>query len=598
MKILMRLALVTLCGGTLFGSATSTARVMAAGTRFDVNDVSFLWPPPVTAADVSALMSANDITTSGSAVWPLPAFNAVMASARTLTIENAAGFASQITLDEALQKPETWKVVAMRVDPSAPGGHPSLVKAFGSMPQIRLVLQPVTVSGAKVRVHDFAAHLVYHYASGKPAAPFTPDKDKFRDIVADLAALKAAAGTPTEGRLGIHPALKARNEKFAALAKGFVAKFVSAPRLFALSFIGVETPEPWIFMAMVSNGDGTGTIVDAPQAVLGKKSAQMLGLLVHPAATPLPSTTNVDTAAGRGVSTGVLFETDIAGRLTGSVFSGTPRPVHSDIPDIVANPERSHFFNTDCVSCHSESSRRKELNVSPIDAMFRFAVPAGVSGLDETLLPKDRWNVHNFGWFQRPASSPALATVTMRTANESAESADFINREYLGQPPGSAAQPAAATEKRGTMPNMVANPLTLVMDIKSPEDHRQLKALVEGLQALPPDKNPIVLALTKLKTVHFARFVFLSEKQLAVITSYDGTFEDYIDAFVNTIGEIFDKLLAHMQDAPPLPVSANRDAFLAYVKKHDLMSIPPFYSAYPTLTVQDILALQKQAAPR
>jgi hypothetical protein len=143
------------------------------------------------------------------------------------------------------------------------------------------------------------------------------------------------------------------------------------------------------------------------------------------------------------------------------------------------------------------------------------------------------------------------------------------------------------------MPEPVANPLTLVMTIKSERDYRELKALIEKLQGLPPDKNPIAVALTKLATVHFARFVFLGESQLAVITTYDGRFEDYIDAFVNHLGEIFDMLLVHMKDASPTPVSDHRKEFLAFIQKHDLKCVPPFYSAYPDLKVLDILTLQK-----
>ena len=63
---------------------------------------------------------------------------------------------------------------------------------------------------------------------------------------------------------------------------------------------------------------------------------------------------------------------------------------------------------------------------------------------------------------------------------------------------------------------------------------------------------------------------------------------------MDAIGGVFDQLLAHMADAPPLPVSANRQKFLEYVKKNDLTGLPPFYSAYPDLKVLDILTLQKQ----
>jgi hypothetical protein len=145
------------------------------------------------------------------------------------------------------------------------------------------------------------------------------------------------------------------------------------------------------------------------------------------------------------------------------------------------------------------------------------------------------------------------------------------------------------------MPDPVASPLTLVMDIKPPDGFPKLKALIEGLQGQPPGQNPITVALTRLATVHFARFVFIGETKLAVITTYDGSFDDYIDSFVNHIGKVFDMLLPYVQDTPPLPVEDHRDEFLAFVKKYDLRCVGSFYSAYPDLKVLDILTLEKQA---
>lgn len=145
------------------------------------------------------------------------------------------------------------------------------------------------------------------------------------------------------------------------------------------------------------------------------------------------------------------------------------------------------------------------------------------------------------------------------------------------------------------MQEMVASPLTLVMDIKSTKDYQQLQALIAKFQAMPPEENPIAVALNKIQTVHFARFVFLSEKQLAVITTYDGDFAVYIDAFIDDIGEVFDRLLVHIADAPSLPVSEHRREFRDYVAIHDLKCIPPFFSAYPNLKVLDILTLERQS---
>ncbi|MGH4012389.1 MAG: hypothetical protein ACRDSL_00305 [Pseudonocardiaceae bacterium] len=135
----------------------------------------------------------------------------------------------------------------------------------------------------------------------------------------------------------------------------------------------------------------------------------------------------------------------------------------------------------------------------------------------------------------------------------------------------------------------IQNPLTLVMKGKSPEEFAALRQLVEHIQSLPQDQNPIVAALNKIGTVHFARFAFLDDNQLAVITTYDGDFEVYINEFINEIGDIFNKLLAHVADAPPLPVQTYRPEFLEYIRAHDLRAVGSFYSAYPNHTVLDIL---------
>ncbi len=79
-------------------------------------------------------------------------------------------------------------------------------------------------------------------------------------------------------------------------------------------------------------------------------------------------------------------------------------------------------------------------------------------------------------------------------------------------------------------------------------------------------------------------------RKLAVITTYDGSFEDYINDFIDEIGDVFNALLAHMADAPPLPVQKNRKEFFDYVRANDLRAIEPFYSAYPKATVLDIKA--------
>jgi hypothetical protein len=135
----------------------------------------------------------------------------------------------------------------------------------------------------------------------------------------------------------------------------------------------------------------------------------------------------------------------------------------------------------------------------------------------------------------------------------------------------------------------VQNPLTLVMKAKSPQDYTMLRQTIEHIQSLPPEQNPVIIALDKLASVHFARFVFLDPDQLAVITTYDGDFVDYINDFTNELGEVFDRLLAHVADAPPLPVQTYREEFLEFIRARDLPCVGTFYSAYPTCTVLDVL---------
>jgi hypothetical protein len=423
-------------GGAVIESASSQE------VKFDVNDVSYLWPPPKTTDDVNRLISADDkMANDSSPFWPQTAFETVLREAQNVSVINSAGATNKIEFRgfrEAFAKPSTWKLAGFRVDPSAPGTAPMFTNAFGSVPQIRLIMQPVTVNDAgTVKVHDVAAHLVFNYvlrfdpppAAGAPPKA-VPDRERFSAIVTDLKALKAdlaAAGIATTGKLTVHPGFTQDAASFRDKVKGLLAKHLSAERLAAVAFMGLEPPEPWIFFAM-TNKDGA--LAKSPHPSLGGESAQMLTFRGGTHVMPPPMNRNLET--GQGVSTASLFGSNVEEVLNNPVLPNHSRPTHADIPDIIANPQRSTFFNTDCVSCHSESARRKELALAQADTTFRYVPSIGISSVDEGLLPKDRWNVRNFGWFP---VGPLTATATMRTANEAAESAEYINREYLNPPP-------------------------------------------------------------------------------------------------------------------------------------------------------------------
>ncbi len=554
--------------------------------RLDVCDVSILWPAPKTAADVASLISVVEkLDGDSSTIWPDAVFRKVLATAQGVTVTGSGigvpvrqiKFRDQFQdLQETFETPVNWKIAGIRIDPSAPGCSSRIIQLFGSRPQIRLIVQPVTVDGARVTVHDVTAHLVFDFASGSEPAVLQglpprsiPDREKFKAILDDLAALKADAGVSTGGALGVHPALRNDAPAFAEKVKGFLKKHLAAERLNAVAFMGLDAPEPWIFFAMARQD---GVFSHASHPSLPPRSAQMLSFRDGDHVTPRPS--NSTFGKGLGVSTAQLFDLPLnldAAALPGPIPPGLPAVAHRDVPDIIANPGLSHFFNTDCLSCHSESTRRQALGLHDAVSPFQFKRPTGISGVDGGVLARQRWNVRNFGWFPDFLNGGAVVeSVSMRTANEAAESAEFINREYFGAPADSSVTGTASNPGTPSIiaaaSTPVANALTLVMTIKSPEDRARLKELITTLQALPPESNPIARALTKLGNVHFARFVFIGDDKLAVITTYDDDFESYIRSFVDEIGGVFDQLLTHMKDAPPLPVEEHVTEFLEYVK--------------------------------
>ncbi len=102
------------------------------------------------------------------------------------------------------------------------------------------------------------------------------------------------------------------------------------------------------------------------------------------------------------------------------------------------------------------------------------------------------------------------------------------------------------------------------------------------------EPNALTLALNSGGTVHFARFVIIGDN-LVMASAYDGEFSDYIQMFIDRIGDIFNRIMGFVANPAPTPVQDHPDAFVSWVHRHDQLCIG-FYEGYPNYTTQQIRA--------
>lgn len=427
-----------------------------AGVTLTANDVSILFPPPKTVDDMAFQISIADLNATA---FPDAVFanmeEIATGSAGKVTVGEGQDFQVKFTSNniDLLGKKAFWHISGIRIDPSAPGLSGDIRKNFGTIPQIRLVLSPVTGIKEEPVVHDFALHLVYSFikapAEGcEGVACRMPDTEAFKSITNDIKQLKSdllagsIGGTEivTDGDLGVHPALanpKTRLETKARIQE-FLNKHLSAKRLGAIAVMGLDSGvEPWIFLAMKFEPK-VGKYVSVPSPAISQppevlkkikeekdpkklsevmkelNSAQMLSFVTELNVLPVPVTSNVNPtpclvsdSTCQNVSTAELFSKDR------DVAKNHVRAV----VDVVADASKAHFFNTDCVSCHTETHREIALLGTQ-----------SFEGISDDVLPNGQWNVRNFGWFRSEfVQADVVPTVTRRTQAETEEVVKCVN---------------------------------------------------------------------------------------------------------------------------------------------------------------------------
>jgi hypothetical protein len=135
---------------------------------------------------------------------------------------------------------------------------------------------------------------------------------------------------------------------------------------------------------------------------------------------------------------------------------------------------------------------------------------------------------------------------------------------------------------------MSQNHFTLSFPLKAPAD---AKALAEQLPPLMPGLFPV---LDTIGTIYSSRFTILDEKALIFIGDFDGEFGQLISELAKHAGPVFDAILPHVENPPPMPVTDNVDAFSEWTAGH-LLRAATLFSAYPDVTVKEIKALASAA---
>jgi hypothetical protein len=439
------------------GSALAQAPVVQP---LSANDVSWLFPAPTRAEDFAKLISMRNLMgqnpqdpTKRDPVWSDAAFGQFLAIAAS-SAALVAGTQNRIGLPAEAQSIDAWHIAGVRIDPGAPGLSDDVRAQFGQAAQIRLIVQPVIRNpDGTPKILDFAGHLIFGFATGAEAGAQagcsprpTPDLVTFKAIVAELADLRTKLsegrlggnGVTTSGApLGVHPGLKDATTATTVSQemKALLERHLSAQRLDAMAIMGLPAgaSRPWIFLSMVKLPPGViptlpnGGFVPVRGPTLdGQQFAELLNPAGAPQrVVPAPHTNNLmpTTCVNAALLNPGPPVAERHGSSTADVFVNPPPPpdMIRDILDLIADPNRSHFFNTDCVSCHTETRRAMDL-LSVRD----------IAGIDTAVLPNGQWNVRNFGW-SPPIEGPVQGTVTRRTAAETAAVVNFINTQLLSR---------------------------------------------------------------------------------------------------------------------------------------------------------------------
>jgi hypothetical protein len=430
---------------TLSGSGVGIVGVAQAQTiqPLSANDVSWLFPPPQTKSDMSHLIAISDVTVPDPKdasrrvpVWSDAAFQDFLTLADSEQAQVAGS--DRIGLPAEARSRDNWFVAGIRIDAGAPGLSKQITDVYGRRPQIRIILQPIARdANGNPQIDDVAAHLIFDFV--KPETPAslaacplhaTPNDDAFQGVVNDIAALRTKLATGGFGTnvvtagldLGVHPGLANSSTAAAVSAdmKAFLERHIPDARLDSMAIMGLPAGKgaPWIFLSMlISPQTGRFAAVRGPTLDGTQFSMMLKPFGPSPRVVPPPHTNNQApiTCSSAVFGPAALPIAARMGESTSQIIDGSdqsPAKV-TEVTELIADPTRSHFFNTDCVSCHTETRMA-------VDALGS----SSINGISPSVLPNGPYDVRNFGW---SIDGSVQGSVARRTQRETLAVAAWIN---------------------------------------------------------------------------------------------------------------------------------------------------------------------------
>ena len=95
--------------------------------------------------------------------------------------------------------------------------------------------------------------------------------------------------------------------------------------------------------------------------------------------------------------------------------------------------------------------------------------------------------------------------------------------------------------------------------------------------------------LTRIKTIHFARWVFMDNSHRVFFASnYDGSHEGYMDDFINKVGWGLNNGVSYPTTRWIIKEGAQREQVFKYTQRRHQIPTEVWYKAYPDLTTTDL----------